>query len=108
MKLYLLLTQLKAMDDWSLQGPPLVHLNDVSEAIHIFQIHDNVPLEVVEILIMFFSILLLVNYERNVLSPHLMVIDDCAFQGEPSIHPSDVSKALHLHQLMFHWTWWKD
>jgi hypothetical protein len=28
-----------------------------------------------------------------------MVIDDCVFQGEPSIHPNDVSEALHLHQI---------
>jgi hypothetical protein len=38
-------------------------LSDISEAIHMRQIHCNLPLEVVESAIMFFSIQLLVKCE---------------------------------------------
>jgi hypothetical protein len=55
--------QLKAMDDCYFQGQSSLHLNDVSEAIHVHQINDNFPLEVVASVIMFFSIQLLVNCE---------------------------------------------
>jgi hypothetical protein len=40
-------------------------LNDVFEAIHVCLIHDNVPLEVVESVIIFFSIHMVVNYENK-------------------------------------------
>jgi hypothetical protein len=51
------------MDDCSFQGQPSLNPRDVSEAIHMNQIHDNFPLEVVERVIMVFSIQLLVNCE---------------------------------------------
>jgi hypothetical protein len=37
-----------AIDDCSCQGQTSLRPNDVSEAIHVHQIHDDVPLEVVE------------------------------------------------------------
>jgi hypothetical protein len=52
-----------AMDDWYFQGQSSLHPNDVSEAINVRQIHDIVPLAVVECVIMFFSVQLLVNCE---------------------------------------------
>jgi hypothetical protein len=36
------------MDELFFQGQSSLHPNDVSEAIHVHQIHDIVPLEVVE------------------------------------------------------------
>jgi hypothetical protein len=51
------------MDDWSFQGVSSFHPRDVSEAIHVHHNHDNVPMEVVESVIMFFSTQLLVNCE---------------------------------------------
>jgi hypothetical protein len=45
------------------QGQSSLHANEESEAIHVHQIHVNVPLEVVECVIMFFSIKLPVNCE---------------------------------------------
>jgi hypothetical protein len=62
-KLYVLSPQLKAINDCYFQGQISLHPNDVSESIHVHQIHDNVPLEVVERVIMFFTIQLLVNCE---------------------------------------------
>jgi hypothetical protein len=62
-KFYVLSPQLMAMDDCSFQGGPSLYLNDVTEVMHVRQIHDNVPLEVVESVLMLFSIQLLVNYE---------------------------------------------
>jgi hypothetical protein len=56
-KLYVLSPQLKAMDDCYFQGQSSLRPNDVLEATHVHQILDNVPLEVVERGIMFFSIL---------------------------------------------------
>jgi hypothetical protein len=61
--MYVLSPQLKVIDDCFFQGESSLHPNDVSEAIHVHQIHDNVPLEVVECAVMFFSIQLLVNCE---------------------------------------------
>jgi hypothetical protein len=43
------------MDDCSFQGWSSLHRSDVSEAINVCQTHDNAPLEVVGIVIMFFS-----------------------------------------------------
>jgi alanine-alpha-ketoisovalerate/valine-pyruvate aminotransferase len=54
-KLYVLSPQLKAIDDCSFQVYSSLHPNDLSEAMHVHQIHDNVLLEVVERVIMFFS-----------------------------------------------------
>jgi hypothetical protein len=62
-KLYVLSHQLKAMDVCSFHGQSSFCPNDVSESIHVHQIHDDVPFEVVERVIMFFSIQLLVNCE---------------------------------------------
>jgi hypothetical protein len=55
--------QLMAMDDCYFQGGSSLYPKNVSEATHVHQIHDNVPLEVVERVIMFFSVQLLVNCE---------------------------------------------
>jgi hypothetical protein len=52
-----------AMDDCSFQGGSSLNPNDVSKAIDVYQIHDNVPLEVVESVILLSSIHLLVNCE---------------------------------------------
>jgi hypothetical protein len=61
--LYVLSPQLMAMDDGYFQVRSSLHPNDVCEAKHVCQIHDIVPLEVVDCAIMFFSIQLLVNCE---------------------------------------------
>jgi hypothetical protein len=58
------------IDDCFFQGRSSLHPNDVSEVIHVRQIH-----EVVECVIMFFSIQLQVNREL-VCAPQLMAIDD--------------------------------
>jgi hypothetical protein len=69
-----------------------------SEATHVHQIHDIVPLEMVECVITFLSLKLLVNCEIVcVITP--MVIDDCFFQGQSSLHPNDVSEAIHVYQI---------
>jgi hypothetical protein len=47
------------MDDCSFEGVSSLHPNDVPEAIHINQTHDNVPLEVAGSVITFFSMQLL-------------------------------------------------
>jgi hypothetical protein len=74
--MYVLSPQLKVIDDCFFQGESSLHPNDVSEAIHVHQIHDNVPVAVVECVIMFFSVQLLVNCELYVLSPQLMAMND--------------------------------
>jgi hypothetical protein len=55
--------QLKAINDCYFQGQSSLHPNDVSEAIHVHQIHDNVPLAVMERVVMAFFIQLLANCE---------------------------------------------
>jgi hypothetical protein len=55
--------QLVTINDFYFQGQTSLHPNDVSKAIHAHLIHDYVPLDVVESVIMFFSIQLLVNCE---------------------------------------------
>jgi hypothetical protein len=51
------------IDPCFFQGMSSLHTNNVLEAIHIRQIHENVPLDEVESVIMFFAIQLLVNCE---------------------------------------------
>jgi hypothetical protein len=63
-KLYVLSPQLKVIDDCFFQGQSSLHPNDVSEVMHVCQNQDNVPLEGVECVLMFFSIQLLVNCEN--------------------------------------------
>jgi hypothetical protein len=75
-KLYVLPPQLKEMDDCLFQGQSSLHPNDVSGAIYVHQIHDNVPLEVVDCVIMFFSIQLLGIVKLYVPSPQSMAMDD--------------------------------
>jgi hypothetical protein len=99
-KLYVLSPQLKAIDDCSFQGQSSLHPNDKCEAMHVHQIHDNVPLEVMERVVMAFAIQLLVNYEiLCVLSPQLKAMDDCNFQEESSLNPKVVSESIHMHQI---------
>jgi hypothetical protein len=62
-KLYVLSPQLKIMDDCIFQGQSSLTPDDVFEAIHVCQIHDIAPLEVMECVIMSFSIQLLVYCE---------------------------------------------
>jgi hypothetical protein len=45
--MYVLSPQLKVINSCLFQGDSTLHPNDVSEAIHVHQIHDNVPLAVV-------------------------------------------------------------
>jgi hypothetical protein len=52
------------MDDCSFKGVSSLHPNDISEAIHMHQTHDNVPLEVAGSVIMFFSMQLPVKSEN--------------------------------------------
>jgi hypothetical protein len=54
-----------AMNDWNIQGATSLSPNDVSEAIHTRQIHDNLPLEVVEGIIMIFYLLQLVKWKNE-------------------------------------------
>jgi hypothetical protein len=61
--MYVLSPQLKVINNCLFQGDSTLHPNDVSEAIHVHQIHDNVPLAVVECVIMLFSVQLLLNCE---------------------------------------------
>jgi hypothetical protein len=62
-KLYVQSPQLKVIYDCFSKGLPSLHPNDVYEARNVHQIHDNVAQEVVECVIMFFSIRLLVKCE---------------------------------------------
>ena len=64
MKLYVLSPQLKVIIDCFFQGQLSYHPNNVSEVIHVCQIHDNLPFEVMESVIMFFYIQLLVQWEN--------------------------------------------
>jgi hypothetical protein len=52
-----------AIDDCSFQGQTSQHSNDISESIHMHQIHDNVLLEVMERVIMFFSMQMQVQWQ---------------------------------------------
>jgi hypothetical protein len=63
MKINVLPPQLIAMDDCFFQGQSSLHPNDVSEAINLRHIHNNVPLDLVESVIMFSAIQLLVKCE---------------------------------------------
>jgi ABC-type uncharacterized transport system permease subunit len=63
MKLYGLSPQLMAMDYCFLQRHSSLNPNYVFEAIHVHLIHDNVPLKVVESIIMLSFIQLLANCE---------------------------------------------
>jgi hypothetical protein len=66
---------------------------------HVHQIHDNVPLKVVENVIMFFSTQLLI-VKLHVLSPQLLAMDDCFFKGKSSLNPNDVTEGIkHVHQI---------
>jgi hypothetical protein len=75
-KLYVLLPQLMVIDACFFQGMSSLHTNNVLEAIHIRQIHENVALDKVESEIMFFAIQMLVNCD---IVPQLMVINACFF-----------------------------
>jgi hypothetical protein len=69
-----------AIDEYSFQGGSSLNPNDVSEAIDVHQIHDNVPLKVVERFIIF--------------SPYNTPID-----GNDHYILNDVSEGMHVHQI---------
>jgi hypothetical protein len=64
---------------------------------HMRQIHDNLPLEVVENVIMSFSIQLLVDENLYLFSPQFMTMADCFFEGRSQLHPTDISDARNKH-----------
>jgi hypothetical protein len=93
-----------AMYDCSFQEVSLLHPNDIYEAMHVSQIHDNVALEVVESAILFFSMQLLVSYET------ICVITPIVLSKEGLLYILTMylkQSMCIISMIMLHWKWWK-